>query len=72
MEIKLAAIKRMIETGAARDASRAEITHRPKLSTVVFYSVGRNGLSGIVLRDNSTGELLAVAGRCSNLFLLAY
>lgn len=72
MEIKLAAIKRLINTGAARDVSNDASARRPLNYTNVFYSVGRNGLNGLVTRDDDTGELFAIVGRCSALFMWAY
>ena len=72
MQVALSVIKRMIATGAAIDVTNADgITRRPLNSTIVFYSSGINGLNGLVLRDNANGQLYAVAGRVSNLFILA-
>lgn len=72
MQITLSAIKHMIRTGAAIDVTNDNtITRRPLNSTIIFYSSGINGLNGIVLQDNVTGKLYAVAGRVSNLFTLA-
>lgn len=73
MTIKISAIKQLVKTGCARDVSTDRtITGRPFNSTIVFDSVNQYGqLSGLVLRNNETGELLAVIGRTSNLFLLA-
>ena len=62
----------MIRTGAAIDVTNDKtITRRPHNSTIVFYSTGINGLNGIVLRNDENGQLYAVAGRVSNLFILA-
>jgi hypothetical protein len=72
MQVTLAVIKHLIRTGAAVDITNADgITRRPYNSTIVFYSTGINGLNGIVLRNDETGQLYAVAGRVSNLFTLA-
>ena len=72
MQVTLSTIKHMIRTGAAVDITNDNtITRRPINSTVIFYSTGINGLNGIVISDNVTGELYAVAGRVSNLFILA-
>ena len=72
MQVALSVIKRMIAPGAAIDVTNADgITRRPLNSTIVFYSSGINGLNGLVLRDNANGQLYAVAGRVSNLFILA-
>lgn len=72
MQITLTAIKHLIRTGAAIDVTNDNtITRRPLNSTIIFYSSGINGLNGIVMRDNVTGQLYAVAGRVSNLFILA-
>lgn len=72
MQITLSAIKHLIRTGAAIDVTNDKtLKRRPINSTVIFYSSGMNGLNGIVMRDNVTGQLYAVAGRVSNLFILA-
>ena len=72
MEVKLSVIKHLIQTGTAADVTHINgITRRPLNSTVIFYSSGVNGLNGIVIRDNTSGQLYAVAGRVSNLFILA-
>lgn len=72
MQITLSVIKHLIRTGAAIDVTNdSTLTHRPYNSTTIFYSSGINGLNGIVMRDNVTGQLYAVAGRVRNLFILA-
>ena len=72
MQVTLSTIKHLIKTGAAVDITNDKtITRRPCNSTIIFYSTGINGLNGIVLRDNVSGQLYAVAGRVSNLFILA-
>lgn len=72
MQVNLSVIKHLIRTGAAVDITNDKtITRRPANSTIVFYSSGVNGLNGIVMRDNANGQLYAVAGRVSNLFILA-
>ena len=72
MKVTLSVIKHMVKTGAAVDVTNADwIKRRPLNSTIVFYSHGTCGLNGLVLRLNATGELYAVVGRVSNLFILA-
>ena len=72
MQVTLSVIKHLIRTGAAVDITNSDrIDRRPLNSTIVFYSSGINGLNGIVIRDNVNGQLYAVAGRVSNLFILA-
>lgn len=72
MQVNLSVIKHLIRTGAAVDITHDKsVTRRPANSTIVFYSSGVNGLNGIVMRDNVNGQLYAVAGRVSNLFILA-
>ena len=72
MQVKLSVIKHLIKTGVAADITHITgITRRPVNSTVIFYSSGTCGLNGIVIRDNTSGQLYAVAGRVSNLFILA-
>jgi hypothetical protein len=72
MNVALSVIKHLIKTGAAIDVTNDEtLTRRPFNSTVIFHSSGRNGLNGIVIRVDDTGKLYAVAGRVSNLFILA-
>ena len=70
MKVSQAAIKRLVETGAAINMTNAEINQRPFNSTVVFYSSGKSGLNGAILRLNATSELWAIVGRCTNLFIL--
>lgn len=73
MTVKISAIKRMVETGCAVDISNAPgIKRRPYNSTVIFDAVNRYGqLSGLVIRDDETGQLYAVIGRTNNLSVLA-
>ena len=71
MKVSLATIKHLIKTGAAIDWTHAELTARQFRSTVIFYSSGNSGLNGLVLMDDENGQLYAVAGRVSNLFILA-
>ena len=72
MKVTQSVIKHMIKTGAAIDVTYAEwLKRRPFNSTVIFHSIGQSGLNGIVLRDDTTGDLYAVVGRVSNLFILA-
>jgi hypothetical protein len=72
MQVTLSVIKHLIKTGAAVDITNKEgVNRRPLNSTIVFYSTGINGINGIVLMDNVNGQLYAVAGRVSNLFILA-
>ena len=68
MEIKLKAITHMIETGCAEDISYNDGFTRPLNSTVIFYSCGVNGVNGVILRDDATGKLYAVRGRCTALY----
>lgn len=72
MQVSLSVIKHLIRTGAAVDVTNADgITRRPPFTTIIFYSSGINGLNGLVLRDDTSSQLYAVAGRVSNLFILA-
>lgn len=72
MKVSLSVIKHMIKTGAAVDITNDDtIARRPPLSTVIFYSTGSAGLNGIVIYSDVTKQLYAVAGRVSNLFILA-
>lgn len=71
MQISLSVIKHLIRTGAAVDWTTADGVRRPYSSTTIFYSIGASGLNGIVIRDDVTGTLYAVAGRATNLFILA-
>jgi hypothetical protein len=72
MKVNLSVIKHLIKTGAAVDVTNADnITRRPFNSTVIFHSFGTYGLNGIVLRDDESGQLYAVVGRCTTLFVLA-
>lgn len=67
-EVPLKAITRLIETGCAVDVSYNDGFERPLLSTIVFYSIGNYGVNGVVLRDDATGEMYAVRGRCNALY----
>ena len=72
MQVNLSVIKHLIRTGTAVDITNKDgITRRPPFTTIIFYSSGINGLNGLVLRDDTSGQLYAVAGRVSNLFILA-
>ena len=72
MQVNLSVIKHLIRTGAAVDVTNDKsITRRPPSTTIIFYSRGINGLNGLVMRDDTSGQLYAVAGRVSNLFILA-
>lgn len=72
MQVNLSVIKHLIRTGAAIDVTNdTTIKRRPPNSTILFYSSGVSGLNGIVLMDNVTGKLYAVAGRGGNLLILA-
>lgn len=69
MKVNQSVIKRLIETGAAIDVSRAENFKREFNSTVIYYSVGTSGVNGAALLKWD-GKIYAVVGRCSNLFLM--
>ena len=71
MKVTLSVIKHMVKTGAAVDVTNAHIERRPFNSTIIFHSFGTCGLNGLVLRNDETGELFAVVGRVTNLFILA-
>ena len=71
MKVSQAAIKRLVQTGAAIDVTNADINCRPFNSTVIFHSTGKYGLNGIVIRLDDTGVLWAVTARSTNLFILA-
>lgn len=63
-EVPLKTITRLVETGCAVDVSYNDGFERPLLSTIIFFSTGKNGINGAVLRDDATGRLYAVRGRC--------
>ena len=67
MKVTLATIKRLVETGAAEDVTNAENFRRDLFSTVLYYSVGVNGVNAaaLVLYD---GKIQVVIGRTTNLF----
>ena len=71
MKVNLSVIKHLIKSGIAVDITHEDITRRPPTTTIIFHSIGRNGLNGLVIRDDVGGRLYAVAGRVSNLFILA-
>ena len=70
MKVTLKTIKRLVETGAARDVSHAENYRRPTNSTIIYYSVGECGVTGAALIEHGTGEITVVIGRTSNLLLM--
>ena len=67
MKVTQATIKRLIETGAAEDVTTKENFYRDISSTILYYSVGTNGVNGaaLVLWD---GKIQVVIGRTANLF----
>jgi hypothetical protein len=67
MKVTQATIKRLIETGAAEYVSNKENFFRDINSTILYYSVGANGVNGaaLVLWD---GKIQVVIGRTANLF----
>ena len=67
MKVTQATIKRLLETGAAEDVTNKENFYRDIGSTILYYSVGTNGVNGaaLVLRD---GKIQVVIGRTANLF----
>ena len=71
MKVKQAVIKRLIETGAAVDVTRAEDFKRDPFSTIIYHSEGVNGVNGAALL-NYDGKIYAIIGRVSNLFKMIY
>ena len=69
MKVTQATIKRLIETGAAVDVTTAENFKRDIGSTLLYYSEGANGVNAAAL-VTWDGKILAVVGRCSNLFFM--
>ena len=67
MKVTQATIKRLIETGAAEDVTMCENFYRDIGPTILYYSIGVNGVNGaaLVLWD---GKIQVVLGRTSNLF----
>ena len=71
MEVKLKAIKRLVELGIATDITEADdLGILPISRTIVYHSFGVNGLNGVLVADYE-GKLYAVTKRNSNLFKLA-
>ena len=63
-------IRTLINAGVAADITRAkQITVVPHIYTQVGYSAGIYGINGAVLRDDVTGQLYAIVGRTTALFL---
>ena len=72
MKVTLKAIRHLVKTGCAIDITYSEnIKRRPFNTTIIFHSIGQCGLNGLVIRDDETGQLYAVIGRVTNLFVLA-
>ena len=63
-------IRTLINADVAIDITHAkQITDIPRSYTQVGYSAGTYGINGAVLRDDVTGQLYAIVGRTTALFL---
>lgn len=76
MRVRQKDIRAMIASGAARDAAKdyhgdVEAFHEKYRGyEAIAHSVGVYGVNGGIYRHWKTGELAAVCGRCSALFIL--
>lgn len=76
MRVRQKDIRAMIASGQARDAAKdyhgdvEEFSELYRGFEPIAHSVGVYGVSGGIYRHWKTGELAAVCGRCSALFIL--
>lgn len=68
----LKALRDLVRLGVAEDYTNkpAENLYTLRRLEKVGYSSGVYGLNGGLVEDTETGQLYAVIGRCSNLFIL--
>ena len=58
MKVTQATIKRLIETGAAEDVTTKENFYRDINSTILYYSVGTNGVNGAATIDGKGDAII--------------
>lgn len=62
----------LVRIGVAEDYTNkpSEYIYTPRRLDKVGYSAGVYGINGGLVEDAETGQLYAIIGRCSNLFIL--
>lgn len=68
--MKLKDIKATVASGYATDYTNATIKD-PKAYEEIGISYGTYGMNGGLFQNRETGELIAIIGRATNLFILA-
>lgn len=65
-------IRELVRLGVAEDYTNKPIEYIYALRRLdkVGYSAGVYGINGGLVEDAETGQLYAIIGRCSNLFIL--
>lgn len=68
----LKALRDLVRLGVAEDytSKPAESLYTLRRLEKVGYSSGVYGINGGLVEDTETGQLYAIIGRCSNLFIL--
>lgn len=65
-------LRQLVRLGVAEDCTNkpADYMYTLRRLDKVGYSSGVYGINGGLVEDTETGQLYAVIGRCSNLFIL--
>lgn len=65
-------LRQLVQLGVAEDYTNkpSEYIYTLRRLDEVDYSSGIYGINGGLVKDTETGQLYAVIGRCSNLFIL--
>lgn len=65
-------LRELVRLGVAEDYTNRPSDYIITLRRLdkVGYSAGRYGINGGLVEDTETGQLYAIIGRCSNLFIL--
>lgn len=65
-------LRELVRLGCAEDYTNkpAEYMYTLRRLEKVGYSAGVYGINGGLVEDTETGQLYAIIGRCSNLFVL--
>lgn len=71
-EYKQRELRELVRLGAAEDYTNkpSEYIYPLRRLVKVGYSAGVYGINGGLVEDAETGQLYAIIGRCSNLFIL--
>lgn len=69
---KLRELRDLVRLGLAEDYTNkpSEYIYTLRRMDKIGYSSGVYGLNGGIVKDMETGQLYAIIGRCSNLFIL--